>query len=82
MRRNNIAIMIDILETISVKEATKTRIVYRANLNFKRAELYLKLLHSIGLIEHSSETYHVTEKGKEYLKKVKEINSIFGGESL
>ncbi len=81
MRRNNIAIMIDILETISVKEAAKTRIVYSANLNFKRADQYLKLLHSMGLIEHSSKTYHITGKGKEYLKKVREINAIFGVKS-
>ncbi len=76
-RRNNIAIMIDILETISAGGGTKTRIVYSANLNFKRAERYLDLLQSMGLVAHSSEKYEITGRGREYLQKVKEINSIF-----
>ncbi len=76
-RRNNIAIIIDILETISARGGNKTQIVYSANLNFKRAERYLDLLHSMGLVAYSSEKYDITEQGREYLKKAKDINSIF-----
>lgn len=76
-RRNNIAIMVDILKAMKMGSMSKTRIVYSTNLNFKRADRYLDLLNRMGLVAYSSEKYDITEQGKEYLKKVNEINSIF-----
>ena len=77
MRRNNIDIMLDILEKTNIEKVTKTKIVYSANLNFKRADKYLDLLCTMQLVEYSSQTYSITELGREYLKKFKEFNSIF-----
>ncbi len=77
MRRNKIEITKDILEMLNTGKATKTKIVYSVNLNFKRADRYLEQLYGMKLVDHSSKTYHITELGREYLKKVKDIDSIF-----
>lgn len=73
MRRSEIDIIMDILEAAR-RGATKTGIVYNANLNFKRADRYLDVLQRMGLAKRSSNYYHITEQGINYLEKIKEIN--------
>ncbi len=46
----------------------KTAIANRANLNFNRAEKYLKYLEEKGLIENINGEYWTTEKGEEFLR--------------
>ena len=52
-RRGRLEIIADIL-SVAMKEAKKTEIVYRANLNFKRAGKYLLYLEEKGLIENGN----------------------------
>ena len=81
-RRSRSEITIDIL-TEALKGASKTRIMYRANLNFLRFKRYFSELESKGLIMVTSNpgrrmVYRTTEKGKnalEILKKAKQIMS-------
>ena len=77
MRRNRYMIISQILE-ICIDGASKTRIVYNANLNFGNVNPYIKLLTNNGLlnVERGQTTMYITtEKGKELLKSIKEINN-------
>lgn len=70
-RRNTIKLAVDILET-AFNGATKTEIVYKANLNFKQVQRFLDFLMKKGLISVSSnkrKRYHTTEKGKEFIRR-------------
>jgi len=58
----------------------KTRIMYKAALNFKQMQKYLPLLLKRGLLENvqtdRGPLYITTEKGLNFLKKYKELNNI------
>lgn len=57
----------------------KTRIVYRANLNFVRAEEYLQLLIELGFMDYMQEGRFVTtDKGRQFLAKYKDVLELFG----
>jgi predicted transcriptional regulator len=69
-------ILEDIL-TIALNGAIKTRIVYKANLNFNRARRYLLYLEDKGLIaieknSNGTEVYRTTEKGGRLLDLLRE----------
>ncbi len=49
--------------------ASKTRIMYMANLSFKLLEKYLGAAMSIGFVQQVGSTYELTEKGIEFLEK-------------
>jgi predicted transcriptional regulator len=70
-RRTRVEILIELLSA-AVEGASKTRIMYRANLNFKRCDCYIKELLGSGLLEKrdvsGSVTYVATERGKELLE--------------
>ena len=65
-------IIVAILGTVE-GGATKTKIVYGANLNFNLATKYLDLLEEKRLIRAASRVYEITEEGKKFLKKAKEL---------
>ncbi len=71
-RRSNITIAMDILNTC-INGASKTKIVYQANLNFSTVCPYLNNLINKGLIEEfikdSRIMYKITPKGLEWKKK-------------
>lgn len=59
----------------------KTRIMYRAALNFKQMQRYLPLLIKRGLLKNvqtdgARTIYKTTEKGLNFLKKYEELNNI------
>jgi len=69
-RRSHVDIVAEILQ-VARKGARKTRIVYRANLNFKLLNEYLDRLEKAGLIAKNLEEEGLittTEKGKKYLQ--------------
>lgn len=68
--------MVDILKVLKESEVTKTRVVYSANLNFKRANQYLDSMIQMGLVEKPSNKYNITETGNNYLKMMSKVNSI------
>ncbi len=71
-RRSNILIAMNILD-ICINGASKTKIVYQANLNFSTVCPYLNNLINKGLIEEfakdSRVMYRTTPKGLEWKKK-------------
>lgn len=66
MKRGRFDIIGSIL-TICKNGARKTEIVYKANLNFKNAEVYLKWLVDRGIIVKEGEFFKITTRGSELL---------------
>jgi len=86
-KRSLIEVFSHILTITSEKGgANKTRIVYRANLNFVRAEEYLQLLIELGFMDYIQEgRFQTTAKGQQFLTKYKDVLELFsepGSEGL
>ena len=71
-RRTKFDIVIAILDVVS-GGATKTKIVYKANLNFNLATKYLAFLLEKGLVRTNSNRYEITGAGMTFLEKAKEL---------
>jgi len=67
-RRNNIDICADILR-VARSGAKKTRIVYKANLNFVIMKDYLKTLKKNGLLKNEDGFFITTSKGARFLEQ-------------
>jgi predicted transcriptional regulator len=77
MKRSRHTIISQILD-ICDGGASKTRIVYQANLNFKTVNPYIELLTKNGLIETKSGRtvlYETTDKGLRLRENFKQINN-------
>ena len=79
-RRGRVEIMMDILDQ-ALNGARKTKIMYRANLNFLRFERYFHELSKKGLIEvvddpDASLVYRTTERGRELLRVLMEADEL------
>ena len=79
-RRSRLEVVADIL-TEAVNGAGKTRIMYRANLNFLRFHKYFSELQDKGLIavENTSDgrvVYQTTDKGKRFIKIIRNAEGI------
>jgi predicted transcriptional regulator len=72
-RRCKFDIIVAILDVVS-SGATKTKIVYEANLNFNLATKYLDLLQEKKFVRINSNVYEITKEGKTFLKKAKELH--------
>lgn len=79
-KRSLIEVFSHILTIASEKGGVnKTRIVYRANLNFVRAEEYLQLLIELGFLDYMQEgRFLTTGKGHQFLVKYKDVLELFG----
>lgn len=75
-RRGKLEIMVDILSTAR-EGVRKTEMVYKANLNFNRAERYIPFLEERGLMENAEAVYQTTEKGEEFLREYQMIKELF-----
>ncbi|VVB64769.1 Winged helix-turn-helix [uncultured archaeon] len=76
-RRDKLEIIKSILSICKNDDATKTRIVYRANLNFKTAGIYLDWLINKGLIAKDENHFKLTTKGIELLSNLQDISPLF-----
>ncbi len=76
MRRGKLEILIALLE-VCEEEVLKTTLVYKTNLNFKIVRDYLKFLKEKGWVMENGKMYRITDAGKTFLKKAKEIYSEF-----
>jgi len=78
-RRTKIEIIKDILEVMEREggSVNKTKIVYGANLNFKRATRVLNWLIEKGLVNVESDRYEITERGKEVLREIHKLMTLF-----
>ena len=77
MKRSRDVIISQILD-ICIKGASKTRIVYQVNLNFRTINPYLDLLTKNGLIDVKKEqiiVYETTPRGLDLLDNFKQIQS-------
>lgn len=75
-------ILASILETCSHKGASKTKIVYTANMNFNTIKPYLTLLINDRLLEAtdgSTVLYKTTPKGLEALEHIKALETLIPG---
>ena len=77
MKRSRHKIISQILD-ICVNGASKTRIVYQANLNFRTVNPYLELLTRNGMIDAQEErnmvVYKTTDRGLALLDSYKQIH--------
>lgn len=69
MKRDKLEIIQSIL-LICKNGAKKTEIVYKANLNFKNAEVYLKWLDDREMIVKDGKFFKITAKGCELLSSL------------
>jgi predicted transcriptional regulator len=77
MSRGRHTIILQVL-TICNAGASKTRIVFKGNLNFKTANFYIDLLIKNGMInveEGKPQKYQTTAKGTNLLKSLMQVNS-------
>lgn len=76
MKRSRDLIISNILK-ICIDGASKTKIVYQANLNFRTVRPYIELLTSKGMINAKTESkiviYETTARGLELLDNFKQI---------
>ena len=77
MKRDKLEIARSIL-LICKDEAKKTEIVYKANLNFKNAEGYLKLLIDREMILKEGRFFKITSKGSELLSNLQSASTFMG----
>ena len=76
--RDRLKIIEDIL-TAALDGASKTQLVYKANLNFKRLSRYLPDLAEKGLIapaQSSPTRYTTTEKGRDFLNRYRKARAL------
>ncbi len=71
--RDRLSILASILEATG-SGATKTRIMFRANLSFKLLEKYLDAVISAGFVRFEGSIYALTDLGREFLKQYKNFH--------
>jgi predicted transcriptional regulator len=79
-RRSKDQIMTQILDLCQGGGASKTRIVYQVNLNFKTVNAHLGLLQEKELLEaiqSDRPIYRTTPKGEQALESLKKIEAIY-----
>lgn len=84
MKRNRDEIISKIL-SISIGGASKTRIVYQANLNFRTVGPYLDLLIKTNMIEVRREQqilYETTQKGIDLMKSINQIHTVLNNQDM
>jgi predicted transcriptional regulator len=75
MKRDKLEIARNIL-IICKDEAKKTEIVYKANLNFKNAEVYLKWLIDREMIIREGKVFKITPKGSRLLSNLQSASEL------
>jgi predicted transcriptional regulator len=72
-RRDKTRIIVDILSE-AIEPATKTRLIYLANLNFNIFQRYLEILLKKGLLKNlQNNLYQTTERGKKFLENYRRL---------
>ena len=75
MKRDKLEIIRSILLICKNDDTKKTEIVYKENLNFKSADVYLKLLIDQKMIIKENRSFRTTPKGAELLSNLKEVSA-------
>ncbi len=74
--RDSVAIIADILE-VAAGNASKSKIMARANLSYKALTKYLRLSTDNGFLVFDGTTYRLTSHGQEFLIRYKRFNDRF-----
>jgi predicted transcriptional regulator len=76
-KRDSLEIIAQIL-SLCREPRVKTQVMYGANLSWRMMGKYLSLLRSTELLEihHSPTKYLTTQKGREFLKRWKELTKL------
>jgi predicted transcriptional regulator len=72
-------IISDILKaTVAEKKLKKTRIMYKANLDWRNFQRYFDFMLKDGFIAKSNpdECYALTDKGRDFLKRLKDVEEM------
>jgi predicted transcriptional regulator len=77
LKRDRVEIMAEILGLCS-KQQTKTQVMYGTNLSWKMLQHYLSQLQALNLLKFHKEStkYLTTQRGKEFVKKWKELQEL------
>ena len=76
-KRTSLEIISDILEFCSEPRAL-TKIMYKTNLSYKALKTYLAKLCSLGLLGQNSRKYVTTEKGRQFVLSLKDLENMLG----
>jgi predicted transcriptional regulator len=74
-KRGRLQTINEILD-LSMNGLRKTHIMYKANLSHSQLEKFLNFLIEKGLLEITYDYYITSERGREFLKKFKELQHI------
>ncbi|BDC17159.1 winged helix-turn-helix domain-containing protein [Acidianus sp. HS-5] len=75
-KRDQLEIIMDVMEVISDGYDSKSSIMKYANLSNTLLEKYISVLMSKGLITYEDGHYRVTEKGTALLEKLRKIRKL------
>jgi predicted transcriptional regulator len=76
MRRDKLEIIRNVLMICKRDNATKTKIVYKANLNFKTAGYYLEWLIAHELVTKNDGHFKLTQRGDKLLSSLQGISPL------
>ncbi|QXJ34032.1 winged helix-turn-helix domain-containing protein [Saccharolobus shibatae] len=71
-KRAHLDIIYDILNAVSHEPVLKTRLIYKANINYITAEKYISHMEKLGFIRRDNRFYYITVKGREVCKLLEE----------
>ncbi|AEE94376.1 winged helix-turn-helix domain-containing protein [Acidianus hospitalis] len=75
-KRDQLEIIMDVMEVINDGYGSKSSIMKYANLSNTLLEKYISILTSKGLIKYEDGHYKMTEKGIELLEKLRKIRKL------
>lgn len=76
-RRNDLDVLADLIEVArAAGGATKTRLVYGANLNWRLIKVYLVRMLTSGLLVLRDGRYHATPKADLYLERYRSLGGL------
>ncbi len=75
-KRDQIDIIVDVLEVIGEGLGSKSGIMKNANLSNTITEKYIKILKDKGLIDYVEGRYVITEKGKNLLQRLRKLREL------
>jgi predicted transcriptional regulator len=79
LRRERVEIIQAILNSLAEGTNTKTRLMYKSNLDSRALKKYLAFMSEKGLLTEekgSHVSYSLTEKGKDFLQRCKDMEGV------
>jgi len=76
-KRTSLEIISDILKFCS-EPRSPTKVMYETNLSYKALKTYLAKLCSLGLLGQNSRKYVTTEKGRQFVLSLKDLENMLG----